>query len=186
MNKKDFKLLIYQSSSTVFTTDEIALLLGEVNRKALKSRINYYVGKEVIRSVKKGIYVKPKYNRLELATKIYKPSYISLETVLRENDIIFQYDNTITAVSYLSRTIEVDGNKIIYRKIKDEYLFNNAGIISDDNYPKAGKERAFIDTLYLYKHFNFDNLEAIEKKIVFELTENFNSPLITRLVKKHF
>ena len=99
--KKDFILNLYQAKNTVFTIDEIALLSGEIERFNLKSKINYYVKKGDLRNVRKGIYTKIEYDPLELATKIFTPSYISLETVLKKEGVIFQTYETIFIVSYL-------------------------------------------------------------------------------------
>jgi predicted transcriptional regulator of viral defense system len=59
-------------------------------------------------------------NKFEIATKIYKPSYISFETVLSQSGVIFQYYSQIFVASYLTREIEVDGQKYFYRKINKE------------------------------------------------------------------
>lgn len=64
-------------------------------------------------------------NFLELANKIYTPSYISFEIVLVKEGIIFQKYQTIFAASYLSRRIKVGEQEIFYRKIKNEILLNN-------------------------------------------------------------
>jgi len=66
MKKKDFTLELYKAKNTVFTAKEISLLLSEPNKDALKSKINYYVNKEIIRQVRRGIYVKHKYDKFEL------------------------------------------------------------------------------------------------------------------------
>jgi len=57
---------LYKAKNTVFTAREISLLLSEPNKDALKSKINYYVNKEIIRQVRRGIYVKPEYDKFEL------------------------------------------------------------------------------------------------------------------------
>jgi len=71
MKKRDFTREIFQSPQTVFTAKEIALILAETNRDILKSKINYYVKKGILRAVRRGVYVKQNYNIFELATKIY-------------------------------------------------------------------------------------------------------------------
>src|SRR6056297_3010887 len=94
---------IYKSTQTVFTTKDISLIWDNNNLDKIKSSLSYYTKKGKLYRIRKGIYAKDKnYNKFELATKIYTPSYISLETVLAKNDIIFQYYKTIFVVSYLS------------------------------------------------------------------------------------
>jgi len=182
-NKKDFILSLYQSDKTVFTIDEIALISRDPERNNLKSKINYYARKGELRNVRKGIYTKIEYDPFELATKIFTPSYISLETVLWNEGVIFQTYETIFVISYLSRKIEVDENQIQYRRINEKYLLNPTGIIQKQNYAIATKERAFLDTLYLYKEYYFDNLEALEKEKVFSLLDIYRSRALSNKVR---
>ena len=153
MQKEQFILKLYKTKSTVFTIQEIALLFGETQRANLKAKINYYVKNGLLKNVRKGFYAKPDYDQLELAAKIYTPSYISLETVLTKEGVIFQYYENIFVVSYLNRIIEVDKTKIQYKKIKNSILLNSKGIIQKENYAIATKERAFLDALYFYKNY---------------------------------
>lgn len=186
MKKRDFTLELYKAKNTVFTAREISLLLSESNKDALKSKINYYVNKEIIRQVRRGIYVKPEYNKFELATKIYVPSYISLETVLQKEGVIFQHYLEIYVVSYLSRLIIVDGYSIRFRKIKNEVLLNSSGINMNETYAIATKERAFLDSLYLYHKYHFDNLDVLNKERVFELVSVYNNKQLLKRIKKIF
>lgn len=153
---------VYRSVNTVFTTKDISLIWEENNISILKSRIHYYVKTGKLQQIRKGIYTKDKnYNLLELANKIYTPSYISLETVLQKEGVIFQYYSTISVISYLSRCIAVGEQKFIFHKIQNKILMNIAGIIKKNTYFIATKERAFLDALYLYKDYYFDNLGSL-------------------------
>jgi predicted transcriptional regulator of viral defense system len=183
MRKKNFILELYRAKNSVFTFKEISLLLNETNRDALKAKVNYYVKKGDINQVRRGIYVKPEYDKFELAVKIYMPSYISLETILQEAGIIFQHYERIFVVSYLTRLITVDGQDIMLRKIKNDILLNSSGIIISGNYAKASKERAFLDCLYLYRNYHFDNLEALDKDKVFELADIYHNKQLLKKVR---
>ena len=181
---KKFDILeLYRFPRTVFTTKDIALVWGETNLDTIKARINYYVKKKKLHPLRRGIYAKDKnYNKFELATKIYTPSYVSLETVLQKEGIIFQYYKSIFVVSYLSREIICDNQKYIFKKIKDEALFNDLGIEKKENYFIATKERAFLDALYLYKSYHFDNLKPLDWNFCFEIAKIYgNKKLIERL-----
>jgi len=184
MIKKDFILEILRSPQTVLTAKEIALILEIREKNALKSKINYYVNKGVIRAVRRGIYVKPNYDVFELANKIYTPSYISLETVLEKEGVIFQHYETIFVISYLSRKLTVDKREIQFRKIKNEILLDSAGILKKENYFIATKERAFLDALYLYKDYYFDNLDILDKREIFKLIGIYKSKSLKERVKK--
>jgi len=181
---KKFDILeIYRTQNTVFTSKDVALIWKETNLDTIKARINYYVKKGKLHSLRRGIYVKDKnYNRFELATKIYTPSYISLETVLQKQGIIFQHYDSIFVISYLAREIICDNQKYIFKKIKNKALFANLGIEKKENYFIATKERAFLDALYLYKDYHFDNLGPLNWKLCFEIAEIYeNKKLIQRL-----
>jgi len=184
--KESFILKLYKSKDTVFTFKQIAILLNETSRDKLKSKVKYYVDKGVIKAVRRGIYVKPKYNKLELATKIYTPSYISLETVLAKEGVIFQYYKSIFVISCLSKNLEVDNNNIIIKKIKNNILFDAKGIKKTDNYSIATKERAFLDALYLYKNYYFDNLKSLDWKKVFDLVEIYNNKKLIKRLNSYF
>jgi hypothetical protein len=120
-----------------------------------------------------------------LATKIYTPSYISLETVLQKEGIVFQYYKAIFVVSYLSREILCDNQKYIFKKIKDEVLVNNLGIERKENYFIAAKERAFLDALYLYKNYHFDNLKPLNWNLCFEIALIYKSRELIKLLKSY-
>lgn len=148
---------------TVFTSREIALILGETNSDLVKSKINYYVKRGEIFSIRRGIYSKDvKFNELELATKIYTPSYVSFETILTKHGIVFQYDSCIYLASYLTREIKVGEVKIFYKKINNEILTNPIGIEYKNYFSEATLERAFLDTIYIQGLRHFDNLGPID------------------------
>ena len=122
---------------------------------------------------------------LRLACSIYTPSYISLEFVLQKAGIVFQFDSRITAVSYLSRSIEVTGRTYQFRKIKGEILVNTAGINRQENHINiASAERAFLDLLYLNKDCYFDNLNPLHKQFVYELVPIYQSKALSERVNK--
>ena len=178
---------IYKSPSTVFTVKELTLLWGVNQPSLVWARINDYVRRGKLYRIKKGIYGKDEnYDKFELATKIYTPSYISLETVLAKEGVIFQYYETIFVISYLTRALQVDRYKIRFRKIKNEILINSEGIKQEKNYFIATKERAFLDAVYLYKNYYFDNLAVIDKNKVFELAKIYRNKKLIERVKKYF
>lgn len=163
-------LSLYQAKSTVFTAKEIGLIWGEDNTDQLKSALKYYTDKGNLIRLRRGIYAKPDYNAREAAIKIYSPSYISFETALRDEGVIFQYYKTIFVASYLSREIELaGGQKIAYRKMKKNILLNSMGVREENGFFIAEKERAFLDMLYINPDYYFDNLGNINWERCLEL-----------------
>ena len=180
----DLILSVFSDTRSVFTLNDIAMLIGEINFKKLNERLNYYVRKGKLLRPRKGIYVKPGYNPEELACKLYTPSYISLEYVLQKAGVVFQYDERITAVSYLSRSVNIEGHTLAYRKIKGEILIVTLGITRIGNVNIATPERAFLDLLYLNSTYYFDNLKPLDKNLITKLLPEYNSKALSARVKK--
>ncbi|HNX12386.1 MAG TPA: hypothetical protein PKH68_05300 [Paludibacteraceae bacterium] len=184
--KTDVLFTIYNNNRTVYTFSNIALLTGESNAAKLSNKLNYYVHSGKLLNPRKGIYAKNNYNPEELACLLYTPSYISLEYVLQKAGVIFQYDEKITAVSYLSRTVEIDKNVYQYRKIKNEILIDMSGIIRSNNLNIATPERAFLDVMYLNASYYFDNINSLNKNIIYELLPVYNSKILTERINNIF
>lgn len=181
----DWLLQVYQSPRTVFGLADIALLTGESDPISLTKKIHYQIGKGNLKNPRKGLYTKPIYDPAALACTLYTPSYLSLDYVLQKEGVIFQYDSAITAVSYLSRVVEIDGWEIKYRKIKDAVLLNTTGIISNPNGLNiATKERAFLDMLYLNGEMYFDSINTLNKKLVLSLLPIYETKAFEKSVKK--
>jgi hypothetical protein len=179
-------LKIYQRPETVLTLDEIAQLSPDIAYKRLKDRLYYFTKTSRLKRLRQGIYAKPGYNPLELGNKIYKPAYISLETVLFKGGVIFQTYKTIFSVSYLTRSVIVDGTEFQFRKIKDPVLTNLSGIESQTGYFKATLERAFLDAVYVYRDYHFDNLEVINWEKVHLLKGIYQSRAFEKRVGEYY
>jgi len=179
---KSLTFSLYSSKETVFTTQEISIILKEPNLNRLKSRINYLVKNKKLVSLRKGLYAKMSgYEIFEAANKILTPSYISLETVLQRSGITFQdYSHTIFVLSYQTREITLGNYTISFKKIKDEILTNPEGIVNEDGYFIASPERAFLDRIYLDKNYYFDHLDPIDWKRARHLLKLYNNKAMER------
>lgn len=161
---------------TVYSFKALTLLWPNTDAKTIKSRINYYIRQGDLYPLRRGLYAKDRsYNRLELATKIYLPSYISFETVLVQSGIIFQHYSQIFIASYQTKTIECDGQTYVFKQLQSTILTNNTGITIAQNYSIATPERAFLDTLYLNKGYHFDNLYILNWDKVHEILPIYKS-----------
>ena len=178
---------ILRSKNSVFTFKDISLLWAETDSNLIKRRINYYVKTGKLYPIRKGLYAKDKnYDKFELATKIYTPSYISFETVLVKAGVVFQYYDQIFVASYLTREIIADGQKYSYKKIKDIILTNQVGIENKERYSIALPERAFLDILYLYKDYHFDNLSPLKWDKVLEILPIYGSKRMEKKIKQYY
>lgn len=186
MKRKDFLLELYKKNQSIFTTRELSLLFPNISYSNLKRKLSYYVKSGKILRLRRGIYGKESFNPFELANKIYTPSYISFETVLKKEGIIFQESAAIFAASYLTRKIKSAGLKIFYRKIRDEILANSKGVNRKKAYFIASKERAFLDSVFVYKDYYFDNLAFLNWKSVFDLLEIYKSKALEKRIRQYF
>jgi len=185
--KKKGVLDLFRLKNTVFTFKDISLILAETNEEKLCAKINYFVKKGDLHRIRKGIYSKDKnYDKLELAAKIYTPSYISLETILFKEGVVFQYYRDIFVLTYLSRKIECDGQSYSYKKIKDKVLTNSLGIEEKNNYYIASKERAFLDILYFNKNYHFDNLKSIDWNKCFEIIKIYENQAMEKRLNFYY
>jgi hypothetical protein len=179
-------LTLYKSNNMVFTLPGVALLTGETNFKLLNQRLNYHVHTGKLLRPRRGIYAKPGFQIEELACILYTPSYISMEYVLQRTGIVFQYDNRITAVSYLSRSIVVDNKTIAYRKIKNEILISSIGINREGNCNIASPERALLDTLYLNGEVYFDSTRTLNTNLIYQILPIYASNILNERINKLF
>lgn len=115
-----------------------------------------------------------------IATKIYAPSYLSLDYILYENNILTEVPVSFTLVTR-NKTLTISNKlgRFIYHKIKNE-LFDNYRIESKDGfiYHKADKVKALFDFLYLRKNMILNKVMAEELRLNLQ---NFKRSDITRL-----
>ncbi len=185
MKKGQYLETILRSPKTVFTFEDLALLWGEANIKAVRVRLSYYVSRGKLYRIRRGLYAKDKnYNRLELATRIYPPSYVSFETILAREGLIFQFYAPISVASHLTRDIEVDGQVYSFKKIKMPVLINPLGIENRGESSFATKERAFLDTLYIHGDYYFDSLNGLNWDRVSEILPAYQNRRMAKQVEK--
>jgi predicted transcriptional regulator of viral defense system len=182
MQKGDYLDSILRSSKTVLSSKDIALLWHAPGTSATRVRLNYYINKGDLYRIRKGLYAKdPDYHPFELATRIYTPSYISFETVLARDGLIFQYYEKIYIASYLVREITIDDQTYSYRKVKNQVLINPVGVEHINETSIATRERAFLDILYVNADYQFDNIGSLNWEKVFEILPIYTNK---RLEKK--
>lgn len=177
---------IHQSSKTILTNKDLALICGENDKKNLNAKTAYYTKQKVLIRLTRGVFAKNRgYNPKELATSIYTPSYISFETVLRETGVIFQHFDTIFVASKWTKTVRIDRQIFSFRKMKDVALFNADGIFNRDHYSIATPERAFLDMIYLFPNYYFDNLSAIDWKECERLVKIYQNKQLEKRLKTY-
>jgi hypothetical protein len=159
---KGFLNDLLRSKQTVFSFRELMLLWGGIDANTARARVHYYVKNNELYHLRRGLYAKDiRYEKFELATKIFTPSYISFETVLCDAGITFQRYDLIFVATYQSKEIVCDDQTFSFKTIKTGVLTDPAGIENREVYSIASLERAFLDIVYLHKDYHFDNLSPI-------------------------
>lgn len=176
-------LSILNSPRTVFTIQSLVMLTGIRDSKKLTKSLHYYAKDGKLLNLRRGIYAKLNYDVQEMACCLYRPSYISLEYVLQRAGVVFQWEESITCISYLSRSTEIDGQPYQYRKINPALWVGMEGIEQRDNISIATPERAFLDMIYISSgNCYFDNLHPLSINKIRELLPHYNSATLNERV----
>jgi len=185
--KGEYLEVLLRSPKTIFSTKDVALLWSENDNKIVANRLKKYVKVKKLVRPHRGLYAKDKnYSIFELATRIYTPSYVSFETVLTREGVNFQYYGNIFVASYINREISVEGQNIIFVRMKDYVLSNTKGIEHKDGYAIATRERAFLDRVYVSKEYHFDNLSNLNWDKVFEILPIYYNKRLEKKIKEYF
>jgi predicted transcriptional regulator of viral defense system len=134
----------------------------------VRLRKNLYVAKSYLDNTdRKGVFS----DYVEfIANKLYSPSYLSLDYILYESNMLTEIPRNITSVG-LRKTDQFsnDLGNFIYHKVKEE-LFLGFTVIKKSNFSilKATKAKALFDFLYLRKRI------LLDRKAIEELRLNLN------------
>ena len=184
---KDF-IKTKRNIQTVFNFSDLSQAVTGYTGSKLRSALKYALTKGDVYRISKGIYSLSKdYSRLEFANKYRSPSYISLYSVFQKEGVVFQPYSTIYIVSNRSQEIEIDGQKYIYRKVKDDILLNPFGVKNENGIQIASTERAICDKIYLDGDEYFDNLRNINWNLMREINTNVyrDNNLILNFINKN-
>ncbi len=184
---------LIQSGKTVFSLDDLAKIWGVESRNYLKLISSRLFRRGEILRINRGLYaLNDAYNIWEFANKLKAPSYVSLETVLQKEGIIFQdYSGVVFSVSNNTVSKKISEKKFRYFKIKDGILLNPLGIKRNGQANFATVERALCDRIYLSPNYYFDNLRPVNLEKLSDISKIYNkrvqievASLINELRKK--
>lgn len=157
---------LINSDRRLFHTNDLAILWGIRNRNTLYTSIKRDVQKGILKPIYKGLYSTvplAQLDPLELGKAIiHRYTYLSTESVLAREGVIFQSVYSFTFVSDINHKVSIGQWAFLYRKMKPEFLFNPAGITEQNNVFIATAERAVADILYYNPHYHFDALAGID------------------------
>ena len=171
---------LIKSDRNVYHSNDLAILWNISNKNTLYTTIKRYVQKGVLIPIYKGLYSTvpvSELDPLELGRAvIHRYTYLTTESVLAQAGIISQATYAYTFVSSLSKKITVRDFSFLFRKLKDEYLFNPTGITNKDGSFVATTERAVADMLYFNPKYHFDFSESIDLKKVKRMQKEIGYP----------
>jgi len=181
---KDFAKLL-QTGKTVFSVSDIYQIFSHLNKFSLRNLISRMGKQWLLQNIRKGIRALPKFNEYELANTMQKPSYISLETVLYQEGIIFQdYGTTLYSIGAKTQDHKIQWKIYSYKTIKPEIALDPLGIMYQQGYAIASAERALCDRVYLTPGYYFDNLRSINRDKVEEIASIYNNKRLLLEIKK--
>ncbi len=153
-----FKFKEKLSDFPFFETKELRLILGPDFTTTTLINLKNWVNKGYLIMLRRGLYMFPDIGEatdsMVLATKIYFPSYVSMETALSFYGIIPEAVFMTTSVTTRkTKKFETPVGKFSYQKIKKEAFggFETKNT-NDISYNLALPEKALIDFFYLNRN----------------------------------
>lgn len=165
--------------SPVFSFNDILKWFPKTKTDTLKVQLNQWLKNKKIIRLKKGLYYYAKTDLEDpflIASKLYFPSYISLETALNYYGLIPDVPQTITSITNLTtaKFANALGN-FSFHKIQAKYFFGWRTIKNQKQnlfYNIAEPEKTVADFLY----FNLSQFQTIDdiKAQRFNFNQDFN------------
>ena len=160
---------ILKSKKTVFNYDDIKNILWIENKNTIKKFFERAVKEGIFINIYKWLYAFEDFDLFELAVKIKKNSYISFETVLKKEQIIFQdYWNTVFLASDNSLKKKKNNVNFEYLKIKNSILLNPLWLIKKELFVTEFIWQKII-ILMIYNKWTLKNLKKSQKYTIKEL-----------------
>lgn len=175
MNTDNKIAILLRQPRKLFHTHDLELLWGIHNKNTLYSTINRYLKKGILIQIYRGFYTIADLKNIsiyELGTSaIHEYCYVSTETILAQNGVIFQLIPHTTFCGPTKKRITIGDHSIICRKLADTFLYNKTGIIERNGFKEATSERAIADLMHYNPHYYFDATDFIDWKAVKNLQQ---------------
>jgi len=176
-------MTLARSEMPLWHANEIGVAWNISNANTLRTTLKRYHGNGLLYRLYRGFYSTVPASKLDSwllgARALHTYSYVSTETVLFKDGIINQLPNAVTLVSSISRRFAVAGQRFVARKMRDDYLFNDAGITVDGYVRVATTERAVADMLYYNPRASIDGAKLVDWNAVHDLSEEIGYSIDT-------
>ena len=165
----------------VFHIQDLARLWDIEKTNTLYTILKRYAQQGVLFRIYKGFYSLLPIDRLDplfLGIRaLHEYAYVSCESVLVAEGLMTQIIHHHTLISSRSCRLQIGGHSYVSRQLKDQFLYNPAGIIEKNGILMATKERAVADALYFNPMFYFDGINGIDFSKVHSLQKEIGYPL---------
>ena len=192
MNWLDFEQKLNKNGQRIFTPLDVARIMDK-SEVAVKFFLHRYTKRGALVYLKKGFYaLKAKMpGELEIANKIYAPSYISLEYALSFYKVIPETVYTVTSVtSKATREFTVSDIVYKYNKIRKDLFFGYQPIKKDNALILvASPEKALVDYLYfvsLKKKSIPDRMSfrSLDRRKIYFYAKKFKRDSLVKIIKE--
>ena len=164
--KLDKKSILLKQDRKIFHTNDLALLWEITNKNTLYTTIKRYKKSGTLIPIHKGLYSVMSLSQLDPIILgiafLHRYAYLSTESILAKEGVIAQAISAVTFVSNTSKKFKLQSTHYLVRQMKNQYLYNNCGIIQKNRYYEATLERAVADLLYYNPNYYFDNKKTID------------------------
>jgi predicted transcriptional regulator of viral defense system len=164
--KQNRFLSIAKLGVPIFSINDLAKIWGINNRNTLSTSLKRYVDDGLIFRLYRGLYSIKPVSELDPiflgACAINNYSYLSGETVLAKQGIIFQQVAYFTYISEKTKRFKIGDYQYYCRQLKAKFLYNDIGVNKNGKVNIATVERAVADILYFNPRYHFDNPEIID------------------------
>ena len=141
----------------VFSRTDVLKLFPEEPVNQINTQLYRMIKRGDLIGLKRGLYIFPNLNMDEfvIANKLYKPSYVSLESALNVFGVIPDISSVVTSVTTVtSKKINTSLGNFKYSKINENLFFGYKSILDERSgfyYSIANPEKALLDLIYIRK-----------------------------------
>jgi len=166
-------------SFNLFTLADVIKFFPYEKDSLIRTQLSRFTKKKLIVKIKRGLYCfsPDRVDGLELANKLYSPSYISLETALNYHGLIPDIPQSITSINLTTTKKIVNRFGVFYYTKINARLFFGFTKVKSSQSPSfiniASKEKALLDYLYLRKITAIDELRLNFDQISSSLLKKF-------------
>lgn len=167
----------------VFSRTDVLKLFPEEPVNQINTQLYRMIKRGDLIGLKRGLYIFPNLNIDEfvIANKLYKPSYVSLESALNVFGVIPDIYSVVTSVTTVtSKKINTSLGNFKYSKINENLFFGYKSILDERSgfyYSIANPEKALLDLIYIRKVKNLSeyrvDLNNVNQTELFNYSQHF-------------